>query len=31
MKKFIDDLLSKMTVSEKMGQLVQCGYSLCWK
>lgn len=28
MKEFIDGLLSKMTVSEKMGQLVQCGNSI---
>ena len=28
MEKFIEDLLSKMTVSEKMGQLVQCGNSI---
>ena len=28
MREFIDSLLSKMTVSEKMGQLVQCGNSI---
>lgn len=28
MKEFIDNLISKMTVSEKMGQLVQCGNSI---
>ncbi len=28
MEKLIEDLLSKMTVSEKMGQLVQCGNSI---
>lgn len=28
MREFIDSLLAKMTVSEKMGQLVQCGNSI---